>query len=203
MAPPTYVDFDLLIERAGDRFRVRVLDSPAGQSSAEFGLPFDERDLEMFVLRVLGTGRRVRDVVAPEMVNIKEFGAHLYDAVFTGEVGTSLARSHDLAAAQGAGLRIRLRTEESTAPTGVSLLDVPWEFLYDRVSGSFLGLSEDSPVVRYPNLPQSVQPLAVAPPLNVLLVVASPAGFPQLDVEREVEKLQSATSTLHRKSPSP
>ena len=42
--------------------------------------------------RVLGTGRRVRDVVAPEMGNIKDFGAKLYDTVFAGPVGTCLVR---------------------------------------------------------------------------------------------------------------
>src|SRR5262245_11862927 len=176
LAPPTYVDFDLLVERVGEAVRARVLDSPAGEATADFTLPFDARDLEMFELRVLGTGRRVRDVVAPEMGNIKDFGAKLYDAVFGGQVGAFLARCLDLAASKGEGLRIRIRTEESANPSGVSLLEVPWEFLYDRMKGEFLGLSETSPVVRYPNLPQAVPSLAVEPPLNVLVMISSPSG---------------------------
>jgi hypothetical protein len=196
LAPPTYVDFDLLVERVGDGFRARVLDSPAGEASTDFTLPFDARDLEMFELRVLGTGRRVRDVVAPEMGNIKDFGAKLFDTVFAGPVGTSLARSLDLASSKGEGLRIRIRTEESPNPSGVSLLEVPWEFLYDRLKGAFVGLSETSPVVRYPNLPQAVPSLAVEPPLNVLVMISSPSGFPTLDVEQEMGKLETATAEL-------
>ncbi len=61
-------------------------------------------------------------------------------------------------------------------------------------------------MVRYPNLPQAVPSLAVEPPLNVLVMISSPSGFPALDVEQEMGKLETATAglrsagrlTLHR-----
>lgn len=62
--PLTYLDFDLAIETLdatvagiGGRHRVRVLNSPAGQATGDFVLPFDERDLELLFLR-LGRPRR-------------------------------------------------------------------------------------------------------------------------------------------------
>lgn len=52
MAQLTFQDFDLLIERAGDGYRARVFDSPAGQATVDFKLPFTDQDLEILMLRV-------------------------------------------------------------------------------------------------------------------------------------------------------
>ena len=46
-----YQDFDLLIDRSGDKLRAQVLNSPAGQAMAEFCLPFSDDKLENFLLR--------------------------------------------------------------------------------------------------------------------------------------------------------
>ncbi len=50
----TYLDFDLLIERAGDRYRARVLSSPGGNASRTFDLPFSREQLQIFVLTATG-----------------------------------------------------------------------------------------------------------------------------------------------------
>ena len=55
-----YLDFDLLIERAEQGYSVRVLNSPAGQASAQFHLPFSDLELENFLLRIGRTRRGVR-----------------------------------------------------------------------------------------------------------------------------------------------
>ena len=47
-----YQDFDLLIDRSGGSLRAQVLNSPAGQASAEFCLPFSEDKLENYLLRL-------------------------------------------------------------------------------------------------------------------------------------------------------
>ncbi len=60
MTSLTYLDFDLAIETidaTANRHRVRILNSPVGQASGDFGLPFDARDLELLFLR-LGRPRR-------------------------------------------------------------------------------------------------------------------------------------------------
>ena len=43
--PISYRDFDLLIERSGQKYVATVLNSDAGQASHEFRLPFNEEDL--------------------------------------------------------------------------------------------------------------------------------------------------------------
>jgi hypothetical protein len=46
----TYQNFDLLFERSGEHYRVRLLDSPAGQATFDFALPFSDSELEGFFL---------------------------------------------------------------------------------------------------------------------------------------------------------
>ena len=78
-----YHDFDLLIDRSGEGLRAQVLNSPAGQASAEFRLPFSEDKLENYLLRLGRTRRGTRRVESQEMNTAKAFGAALFDAVFS------------------------------------------------------------------------------------------------------------------------
>ena len=40
-------------------------------------------------------------------------------------------------------------------------------------------------MVRYPELPVSVRPLLVEPPLRILLLISAPSDFPTLDAAEE------------------
>ena len=85
------------------------------------------------------------------------------------------------------GLRRGLRLAE--AP---ELINLPWEFLYHPTLHRFLALSDRTPLVRYHELPEQIQPLAIHPPLRVLVMVSSPAGYPRLDAELEWSRLKAA-----------
>jgi CHAT domain len=189
VSPNSYLDFDLLIESDGPNYRAAVLQSPAGESETTFTLPFSEKDLEILILQVfrLTTRRTVRAIASPQMKDVRSFGGHLYESLFSGPVMTCLLRSMDEADRQGAGLRVRLRLGD--AP---SLANIPWEFLYDSSSDGFLCLSDQTPLVRYIDLPQRVEPLAATPPLRMLCLISSPSGYPPLDVEHEWAKLNEA-----------
>ncbi len=194
MAEINYLDFDLLIERAGNKYQARVLNSPAGQASATFRLPFSDLELENFLLRVGRTRRGVRRLESPEMEAAKTFGGKLFDAVFADEVRACLRSSLDEASRQDAGLRLRLRL--AAVP---ELADLPWEYLYNSALNRFLTLSAETPLVRYLDLPERIQPLAVTPPLRVLVMIASPSDYPQLDVDQEWTKLKKALGDLERR----
>jgi hypothetical protein len=84
------------------------------------------------------------------------------------------------------GVRLRLWLD---AP---ELQALPWELLYDAVDDEFLALSGRALVTRYLSVPRGAPPLAVTPPLRVLVAVASPQGHPGLDVEAEVTAVQEA-----------
>jgi WD40 repeat protein len=88
-------------------------------------------------------------------------------------------------------LRVRMRLSE--AP---ELADLPWEYLYDQTMSRFLALSQETPLVRYLDLAESVQPLKIQLPLRVLVMISSPTDYPELDSEREWTLLQQALGDL-------
>ena len=198
--PIKYLDFDLLIERSVDRYRARVLDSPAGEASIEFAPPFSESEVDAFFVQIGQT----RSFETQQTRQIQQFGQSLFEAVFSGPVRDRLRLSLGEANVQGAGLRIRLRLADTP-----ELGNLPWEFIYDPGQNRFLALSVDTPVVRYLETQQLAQPFAVQPPLRILAMICGPKDFPRLDVDREWENLQASLKDLqgwnlvdlHRLSP--
>src|SRR3712207_4283142 len=91
---------------------------------------------------------------------------------------------------QGKGLRLKLRIQPS------ELAVLPWEFLYDAERDRYPSLSSNTPLVRYLDLPQPVEPLRVSPPLRVLGMVTSPLGLDPLDVEHEKRLVEEAIRGL-------
>ena len=193
MGEGSYFNFDLIIEPVGKKYRARVFDSPAGQASADFDTPFSELELENFVLRMGRPRAGVRRVDSSEMEAVKQCGERLFRAVFTDEVYASFLRSRDIALEEEKGLRVRLRIDVP------EFHDYPWEFLYNAHLNQFLALSKDTPVVRYLDLPYPVQPLKIQPPLNILVMISSPEGFPKLNVEEEWKRLSNALAPLLRR----
>lgn len=196
MTTKTYQDFDLLIEKTGDHYRARVVAAPGGQASVEFAWPFSALEMENLVLRLGQSRRGVRRLDSPEMASVKTFGATLFQTVFCDDVMHCLQRSlvkvHD--ASPETGLRLRLRLSDTP-----ELIDIPWEYLYDGARNQFLALSVDTPVVRALELPESIEALAVTPPLRVLVMVASPHDYQQLDTEQEWAKLKESVADLERR----
>jgi len=189
-----YLDFDLAIEPLGDGYTARVFDSPSGQAAAQFRTPFSDLEIENFLLRLGRTRHMVRRVESPEMASAKAFGAHLFNGVFTGDVRGCLRSSLDEANRQGAGLRVRLHLTKTPA-----LADLPWEFLYNENMNRFFGLSVETPLVRYLDLPERIRPLGVTPPLRVLMMISSPTDYPALDVRRESTKMTEALACLEQR----
>jgi hypothetical protein len=172
-----YLDFDLSIERSDNGYRIRVLNSPAGQSSAEFALPFSPLEIENFILRMGQSPRTVRRSHSPQLDAAKSFGSQLFRAVFTEDLIGCLHSSLSEAEQEKMGLRFRLRFGNTP-----ELADLPWEYLYHPSLNRFLALSIETPIVRYLDLPRSIEPLHVVPPLRILAMIANPTEFPQLEV---------------------
>jgi hypothetical protein len=189
-----YLDFDLLIQREAEGYRVQVLNSPAGQATGKFRTPFSDLEIENLLLRVGRARTGMRRIDSPEVNAAKGFGERLFSAVFEGDVRGCLRSSLDQAGRQGAGLRIRLRMTETP-----ELADLPWEYLYNPTLNRFLALSVETPFVRYLELPEPIRPLAVRPPLRVLVLISSPTDYPRLDVEREWTKLREALADLQQR----
>ena len=198
----TYQNFDLLFEQIQDAYRVRVLESPAGQAKSTFDLPFQEAELKSFRWLSSRLYRKANFKVSgnpqtSQPLTPQTFGTRLFNAVFSNEAGTCLRRSLDQVASRSTsthkvGLRIRLRFD----PNASELAYLPWEFLYDTVARHFTVLSEERVLARYMELPQPTKQLQVKPPLRVLAVVSAPRDVAPLDVEKEWNNLQQALSGL-------
>ena len=186
-----YRDFDIQIEPAGDKYRVRVLNSPGGQASGEFVLPFSELELENFLLRMGRSRRRTRRLESPETQAAKTVGGQLFNALFAGEIRSALLSSLSEVRRQDAGLRIRLRFSDAA-----ELADLPWEYLYNASVNRFFSLSKETPIIRFLELSEPIRPLAVEPPLRILTMISSPSDYPALDVEREWSQLHQALEDL-------
>jgi len=186
----TYKDFVLDFDRAdAGWYRVEAT-SPAGDAENQFRLPFDERDLKLFVLGV-GSPRRsgLRGDVPEPMQPAVDFGQKLYDAVFAGDVRDVFVSSRHDADQNGYGLRIQLRLNDTP-----ELANLPWEFLYD--GRDFLGLSDITPIVRYAELPSPARPMLVEMPLRILVTISAPTDLPPLDVMAEQDKVKAALQNL-------
>ena len=124
----SYLDLDLLVERAEPDYRVRALGSPAGESRpVSFHLPFSDLELENSLQRIGRPRRNVRRINAPQPTAINDFGGRLFEAALIPELHANLAISQSRADAKDAGLRIRLRF--SHCP---ELPELPLEYLYER-----------------------------------------------------------------------
>ncbi|MEO7267849.1 MAG: CHAT domain-containing protein [Knoellia sp.] len=189
MSPRDYENFDLLVESVdGEDYRALVTQCPLDESpSVRFAMPFDDTRLENLLLKLdpgrSGTRRVATD---PPSRAAKEFGVGLFDAVFQEDIRLAWERSLD-AVGRDRGLRLRLRLNDAPALAGL-----PWELLHDTRGRGYLAQSEQTPLVRFIDLPQPPRPLVVGGALRILAVMASPTDLPPLEVEAEWAALELA-----------
>jgi len=172
-----YLNFDLLVDKWQEQYKARVLNSPSGQASCIFDLPFTHQQVNA----LLANGKA------------QEMGEMLFAAAFANEVGSCWHSSMLLASQQGKGLRLRLRLRDVP-----ELAALPWEYLYSPIEKRFLSRSIETPIVRYLELPQTVFPLNVEAPLHILVMIASPLNAAPLDSELEWKTLQQVLSALEQ-----
>jgi WD40 repeat protein len=176
--------------RSGAEYGVQAVAPDGTTASGRFTVPFDDQELQIFVLQV-GRRRRVRAYRSTQMEEAKQFGAKLFDAVIAGDVRDLYASVRRTAEQHDRGVRVTLYLTEAPA-----LMRVPWEYLYERPS--FLAQSVYTPVVRSLDLERVRPPRNVVPPLRVLGVISQPRGFEILDADRERETLLGALGELER-----
>ncbi|UCH93309.1 MAG: SUMF1/EgtB/PvdO family nonheme iron enzyme [Candidatus Aminicenantes bacterium] len=194
----SYLDYVLEIGVGkGREYPVAVIKSPAGEARESMHFPFDHlelenrlKDLQIALLRSGGKRRRVN---LPEEQAVQDFGRELFEALISKEVRSRYDVSLSEADQQRKGLRLKLRI------LSPELAALPWEFIFDERYSKYLCLSRKTPVVRYLELPQPIQPLKVTLPLRILGMTACPSDLPSLDVEREKQRIEEAINSLEKK----
>jgi len=193
-----YLDFEIEISPgAGREYPVAIVRSPAGEARETMKFPFDElalKDrLQNLQIALLRSGGKRRSFLSPEERTVQEFGQKLFDALLTGEMRSRYDVSQREAAQKGLGLRFKLRIRSP------ELAALPWEFLYDARQAEYVCLSRSTPVVRYLELPQIIQPLTIVPPLRILGMMVSPSDLQPLDLDNEKQRVKEATKDLQKK----
>ncbi len=193
-----YLDFDLLIEREDAGYRARVTSSPGGQAARFVRRTFlPSRAGE---LRPHDSAGHRRSSGALDRLTTDGKGEGLRRSALprrfsTARCAETLRSSLDEASRQDAGLRLRLHLADEVQ----ELANIPWEFIYSKRLNRFLARTLETPLVRYLDIPENIRPLAVTPPLRVLVLISSPDDHRQLDVEGEWTKLQAAVSSLQQR----
>jgi len=190
-----YLDFELEIGVGdGQVYPVAVLRSPAGEAREQTEFPFGDLELEnrlqALQIALLRTGSILRQVLTPEEQAVQAFGRALFEMLLCGEVRSRYDVSLREVAAQGKGLRIKLRVQSP------ALAALPWEFIYDPRNAEYVCLSRNTPLVRYLELAQPVQPLRAELPLRILGMAVSPEGLPPLDIAQEKQRVEIALEGL-------
>lgn len=187
-----YLNFDLVIEREGERYQVRVYAPSGAQVTSTFDKPFSEQELEEFLQLVGYSWEAVHDVEE----EAKKFGGRLFDKVFVRAVYALLSESINDSNSKNKGLRIRLRLNDVP-----ELAELPWEYLYNTEVERFPFLSSNTPLVRYLERPEPIWPFPVEPPLRFLVMISNPADgvYSSLDVEKEWRQLNESLESLSGK----
>lgn len=115
-----YLDFDLEINPGAGREYPLVVRSPAGEARETLHFPYDALALENALLKLKlalrQSGSADRRALSAEQQAVRDFGATLFNALFTGEARNRYDVSREKAEAVGRGLRVRLRINAPDLP---------------------------------------------------------------------------------------
>ncbi|MBE2182126.1 MAG: CHAT domain-containing protein [Anaerolineae bacterium] len=167
-------------------YRVKVA-SPVGEVSVDVASPLTEQEIDAYFQAF----NEVRPSSRAAQANAaRELGERLFSFLIQSHRDLQSAYIASLERAGTDGLRIRLSVDRAGL-----LAPLPWETIRDP-NRDFLALSRLTPVMRHSSLVtlRRLPALAVTP--RILVVLASPEGFPKLDVEAEWQRLQRATTEL-------
>jgi hypothetical protein len=189
-------DLELELEVTGrdGAYRIEARSTIGGESGSEMEFRFAElnieRQMERLRLALLRSAATTRRVPAPDERPAQRLGAELFDRLFARDVRLLFDMTRQQAAQRDAQVRLVLRIR----PPELAVL--PWEFLYDARRDDYLSLS--MPLVRYPEILETVRPLHVTGPLGILGMIARPTGYDRLDVDAEKAHVHRALGPLLR-----
>lgn len=212
-----YEEFELYLRPDKKGFEVEVRNAPIGGGPRERSTaPCSEAELEDVLAKMewrlcveaaeacgydgshcteLAEAAGVEPDAWGEFPDYEALGERLFAALFPGEVGGHFKLCRSAVEANGGdppkGLRLRLVLASSDPEHLGPLAAHPWELIWDRTRGVFLGHVPTLPLVRRIDAPLPKRDLLVDPPLRVLLVAPSPEDS-GLDLAEEQRRLREA-----------
>ena len=164
------------------QYRTVAVGPDGRKAYASFINPLEQWMVDAALSSITSAGKTLqRSVPTDSLDPVRDLGARLYDALFSGSIERAFART--LEVEREARVRLVLDDEEAMA--------IPWEFLYDRRRNDFLVLSTRTPLVR--SVYRGDRPRASSrldAPVRVLAVASDVTGAWQVD--REIDILRKA-----------
>ena len=172
-SPMNYQDFQILVSKNKN---IRA-SSEQGEVTSELLLDTNKINLTLKLIEQNQTN--------PEL--LKALGNELYQALFPNQIN---ARFHaTMAGAQANQDNVRLRLVFESP----ELASLPWEFLYDKETNTFLGNNIQTVLSRYIDIPLKPREIKTATlPLKILLVISSPSNLANLDTSSEENLIREA-----------
>jgi hypothetical protein len=185
-----YADFDLEIDRVGDRYRAQVPDKELGEAIHFFDAPFASGELED-LLAALSPALRDAwiDRESPREV-ARKIGKRLFHAVFQGSVLHHWSVRFEDTRRHGKGLRLRLKAEDG------EVIRWPWELLCDDQE-QWIATSKRTPILRYLKTKTAIRQISAGRPVRFLVMVSKPEGSAEIQSDRELEAIEDALKPLH------
>lgn len=170
-----YQDFQILVDRNNN---IRA-SSEQGEVSSELSLEMDNIELELELIESNNKNDKL----------VKRLGKKLYEALFPNQIN---ARFHaTIASTQANEYSVRLRLIFQSP----ELAALPWEFLYDEGTNTFLANNKQTVLSRYIDVPLQKRDIKAAKanlPLKILLVISSPSDLANLDATGEENLIREA-----------
>ena len=175
-----YVDLELIVQKAGkNEFHVRA---KSDMGEGEVTVPINSE-----LKQALHSFGSESGTSAPAAKQMRKWGADLFDQAIRGDVLYTYQKCRDQAKYQGKkGVRWRLTLDNAAE-------ELPWDFL--RSERNFLAVDPSNPIVRYIKSTPCDR-VSVDHPLQLLVVIASPADFEPLDSAAEKERITTSLEPL-------
>jgi len=196
-----YLDVKVFVSsgKSEGEYSVRVDCIEAGVAPAySITLPFALQDLHGLVAGSSGDAARGLPLRGDRRSGppVRNFGADLYEALFTGRGRDILHKALGHAGAlQDTGVRLRLSMDLGGAGM-VNVALLPWELLTPRDEQPLV-ISDKTPLVRSLD---ALHPSALRPfggTLRILVVMSNPTGTPQLDLAIEQAKITQSWAGIN------
>ncbi len=187
-----YLDFEIRISRSSEGLYEATASGEGCRARARFADPFtpDKRTIiqNTLTMAALRSSSRTRSSGGAELRSMREVGAELFNALLQPELKDAYYQVLGHATNQGKGVRLRLVLDESVST-------LPWEFLCTPQQ-DFVNLNPETPIIRYIERPHPAPSVKIDLPLNVLVVIANPTRFSQLDAAGEKARIVQALAPL-------
>jgi hypothetical protein len=157
------------------RYRTVAVGPDGREAQGHFVNPLTPWMVDAALSSIAAAGKTLqRSVATGSLDPVKDLGARLYDALFSGPI----ERAFDRMLQVGGEARVRLILGDEEA------MAIPWEFLYDRRRNDFLVLSTRTPLVRSVHGGDRLRPSPYPDgPVRVLAVASDVTGVWQVDEE--------------------